>query len=122
MGLARIMSASSQISTVDEQRKAMVLVARRILDGSTGIVAGARELHSLRFPSRAETDKDILIFVGIDSESDHLPLGEVRQHWSVKALKAKDAELQAYEARVRDRAFAACQNLIARYDHAALQD
>jgi hypothetical protein len=112
------MNEPSQISTVEEQRKAMVLVARRIFDGSTGIVAGARELTRLRFPSRAETDKDILYFVGIDSESDHLPLGAVRQHWNTEALKAKDAELQAYEALVRDRAFVACQNLIARYDHA----
>lgn len=117
-GISNPANISSQTTTVKEQRKAIVLTARRILDGSTGIVAGARELTRLRFPSRAETDKDILVFVGIDSESDHLPLGEVRQHWNTDALKTKDDELQCYEARVRDRAFAACQNLIAKYDHA----
>jgi len=113
------MSTSSDISTVEERRKEMVRVARHILDGSIGIVAGARKITRLRFPSRADKDNEILVFVGIDSESDHLPIGDVRQHWSADALKAKDAELQAYEARVRERAFRACQSLIARYEHVA---
>ncbi len=54
--------------------------------------------------------------VAIDSESGHLPLGEVRRHWNTEALKIKDVELQSYETRVAERAFQACKSLIARYE------
>ena len=110
------MTTSSDISTVDEQRREMVRVAHSILDGSIGIVAGARQLTRLRFPSRAENDSDILVFVGIDSQTDHLPLGDVRRLWNIDVLKVKDEELQAYEAQVRERAFGSCKSLIARYE------
>ena len=113
------MSASPQISAVEIQRRETVRVAHRILDGGIGIVAGAREITRLCVPSRAEKDSDILVFVGIDSESHHLPVGDVRRHWNAQILKAKDAELQDIEARVRERAFRACRSLIAKYKHVA---
>jgi hypothetical protein len=93
----------------------MVSVARGILNGAIGIVAGAREIASMRFGSTAEYDEDVLVFVGIDSESDHLPVGDVRRHWSPEALRAKDAELRTYEAHVKKSAFRACDCIIARY-------
>jgi hypothetical protein len=71
----------------------------------------------MHFGSSTEHDNDVLVFVGIDSESDHFPLGDVRRHWSAEALKAKDEELKNYELRVRERAFRACESFIARYAH-----
>jgi hypothetical protein len=109
------MSTSSKINTVEEQRREMVRVARGILDGSIGIVVGARQLTGLRFSSQAEKDDDILVFIGIDSETDHLPVGDVRRHWNEGALKTKDEELQRYETHVKERAFRACENFIARH-------
>ena len=109
------LSVPPHISAVEEQRRQIVSLARRILDRDIGIVAGAREFSRLRFSSCTNSDSDVLVFVGIDSETDHLPIGDKRQHWSAEALKTKDAELQAYEARVRKRAFRACESLISRY-------
>jgi len=111
------MEDGNQISTVEQQRKVMAGVAHQILDGKIGIVAGARELVRLRFPSRAESDEDILVFVGIDSETDHLPLGEIRRLWNREVLKIKDEELMRYEVQVKERAFNACKNLIAKFEH-----
>jgi hypothetical protein len=111
------MNASPQISTVEEQHRAMVRVAHGILNGSIGIVAGARQLTRLRFGSKAENDSDILVFVGIDGQTDHLPLGDVRYRWNTKVLKTKDEELQLYEMRVKERAFRACESFIARHDY-----
>jgi len=113
------MSRPPQINTVEEQRREMVRVARGILNGGIGIVSGARQLTHLRFCSRSDNNSDLLIFVGIDSESDHLPLGDVRRHWNVKALKIKDEELNRFEARVKERAFRACEGIIAKYDRVA---
>ena len=94
----------------------IVATAQRVLAGELGIVAGARQLSRLRFDVGAEHDSDFIFFVGVDSETDHLPVGEVRSRWSADALKAKDEELRAYEASVRDQARRVCQSLIQRYE------
>ncbi len=94
----------------------IVATAQHILSGQLGIVAGARQLSGLRFDVGAEHDADFIFFVGVDSETDHLPVGEVRSRWSSDALKAKDEELQTYESSVRDKAFRVCQSLIQRYE------
>ena len=92
----------------------IVATSRRILSGELGIVAGARQLSGLRLDVDAERDADFIFFVGVDSETDHLPVGEVRSRWSADTLKAKNEELQAYEASVRGRAFEVCKSLIPR--------
>ena len=94
----------------------IVATAQRILSGELGIVAGARQLSGLRFDVGAEHEADFIFFVGVDSETDHLPVGGVRSRWSSDALKAKDEELQIYETSVRDKAFRVCQSLIQRYE------
>jgi hypothetical protein len=97
----------------------VVVAAQSILSGELGIVAGARQLCGLAHQVGADRDPAFTIFIGIDSESDHLPIGEVRQRWNPDALLAKDAELADYESRVRERAFESCRSLIKKYDHDA---
>jgi hypothetical protein len=97
----------------------VVAAARSILSCEVGVVIGARQLCSLAHQVGVKGDPDFNLFIGIDSESDHLPIGEVRQRWNPDALLAKDAELADYEARVREPAFAACRSLIEKYDHDA---
>ena len=63
----------------------IVETAQRILSGNLGIVAGARQLSGLGFDVGAEHDSDFIFFVGIDSETDHLPVGEVRSRWNAEA-------------------------------------
>jgi len=100
-------------------RAKVVAVARSILAGEVGIVAGARQFGRVTHRVGVGSDPDFIFFIGVDSETDHLPLGDVRQHWNPDALLAKDAELADYETRVRERAFAACRSLIEKYDHDA---
>ena len=97
-------------------RRKIVAAAKSMLSGELGIVAGARQLAPWRFDVGAEHDPDFTFFVGVDSETDHIPLGEVRSRWSVEALKAKDEELRTFEASVRDRALGVCQSLIQKYE------
>jgi len=94
----------------------IVAAALSILSGELGIVAGARQLAELRFEIGAANDPDFIFFLGVDSETDDLPLGDVRSHWNPDALKSKDAELAAYESVVREKAFAICRNLIQKYE------
>jgi hypothetical protein len=97
----------------------IVTIARSILSGELGIIAGARQINGWRFDVRAEHDPDFLFFVGLDSETDHLPIGESRQHWSAEALRAKDAEIAQYESFYRTRALEACKSLIQKYESKA---
>jgi len=94
----------------------IVATAQRILSGELGIVAGARQLSGLRFDVGAEHDSDFIFFVGVDSETDHLPVGDTRSHWSSDVLKAKDEALQSFEASVRERALEACRSLIQKHE------
>ena len=87
-----------------------------MLCGELGIIAGSRLLVSLcSRVSSLDHDPDFLLFVGIDSETDHLPVGDVRQHWAPVALASKDEEIRSAEAFYRDDAIAACKALLIRF-------
>jgi hypothetical protein len=90
-------------------------LAKRILAGEVGIAEGAGELAEWRFDLGAEADPDFVFFVGVNSETDHLPIGPARRHWNPEILQAKDAELAHYAARVREQAFEICRRLIQKY-------
>jgi hypothetical protein len=94
----------------------IVALAQGVLAGEFGIVAASRQLAAWRFDVGAERDRDFAFFIAVDSETDHLPVDEVRQHWSPDALRAKDDELRNFEASVRDEAFRVCRSLIQRYE------
>jgi hypothetical protein len=99
--------------------KEVVDVSSNILDGTMGVTEGARLLAALRFRVRAEDDEDFLVFTGIDSQTDHFPLGDVRSRWNVDALARYDAERQRAESDFRKSAEEACRNLIQKYANAA---
>ena len=98
------------------QRQNVVRVARAMLDGQLGVIDGSRQLCALRSRvSPLDFDPNFLPFVGIDSETDHLPIGEVRQHWAADALATKDAELGDAEPQYREMALSGCHRLVERF-------
>ena len=87
-----------------------------MLDGCIGIIDGSRQLSALLHHIDVdEFDDDFVPFIGIDSETDSLPVGESRKHWAADALQKKDAEIAAAEAHWRSHALPACTRLIARF-------
>lgn len=111
---------STLANTVEEQEREIVRVARRILNGEVSIITGAREMASVRLrPHSDDLDKELLVFSGIDSETDHLPLGDVRRHWAADALIHKDAQINEAEDFFRERALNAARILIERYERKA---
>lgn len=101
---------------VEAQQKKVVTVAQDILDGRIGIIKGARLLSGLRYTvTRDEGDPDFLTFVGIGSETDHLPVGVEREFYAKDALVEKDKEIKRLEDRYQEWAFASCRALIARF-------
>ncbi len=108
---------SVSLTTVEEQEREIVRVARLILSGEVSIITGAREMASVRFRSHSDDrDEEFLVFVGIDSETDHLPVGDMRKLWAADALIRKDAQINEAEDFFRERALEAARILIERYE------
>lgn len=93
----------------------ILAAARGVLDGTVGIVDAARILANISFVLGAENDEPFMSFRGIDSETDHYPLGDVRMRWNPDALAREDAKRERYEAEIRKGVEEGCRVLIAKY-------
>lgn len=110
------MNDDEPVSPSRAPQQLVVEVATAILRGELGVIEGSRLLCSLQFcVSSLDHDSDFLPFVGIDSETDHLPVGDIRQHWAADALARKDIDIENVEALYRDSAIAGCERLLARF-------
>jgi hypothetical protein len=101
---------------VAKQRAKVVTICESILQGQTSIILGCRELLALRCEVDIDdNDTDFLTFAGIDSQTDHLPVGEEGKRWASSALAENDVEIQECERFFKDSAFQACRNLIDKF-------
>ena len=76
------------------------------------MIAASRELGYLRHEVEPHVAKVLLIFTGIDSETDTLPTGRERKEWNREALEQKDREIADAEQYYRDDAINAATELI----------
>lgn len=93
----------------------IISAAQSILDGKLGIIEGARKLSAFRFDVKAEKDSDFMFLIGVDSETDHFPIGNAAKHWNSSGLKEKTIEIERFERAVKDEVLQACRNLIQKY-------
>lgn len=87
-------------------------IARQLVAGEIGVIAASRELGYLRHEVEPQLANVLVTFTGIDSETDTLPVGDVRKEWSPEALKRKDKEITEAEDFYRDSAINAATELI----------
>jgi hypothetical protein len=90
----------------------MLAQASGLVAGDLGVIAAARKLRGFWDGVEPEIGALLLVFVGIDSETDALPVGNERAHWNAEALARKDIEIRAAEQRWRGQAVAAATQLI----------
>ena|SRR5215831_2215059 len=79
-----------------EHRKAKD-IAQAVLDGRTTVLEAVRALVSLAHTDAIADVEDRRFIIGIESETDHLPVGEVRKLWASSALKEKDVDIARAE-------------------------
>lgn len=97
-------------------RKQVVDIAESMLSGKRSFLEGARLLSSLRHEAAVyDDDADFMVFVAIDSETDSLPIGAVRQYWSSEALEKLDTEIIEAELSAKRLGGDACESLILRF-------
>jgi len=98
------------------KRSEVAKVARELRDGCISVVEGAWRLSALqREVTRADFDDDFMLFVAIASETDHLPVGEVRRRYSKAALQKADSEIKKVEEFYRAKVAEACEKLLVRF-------
>jgi hypothetical protein len=104
----------------EKARREVVEAARRMLAGTLAYIEGARLIAHLFWDAEIDQfDPDILPFVGIDSETDALPLGKYRQGWAAEALAKLQPEIDRAEEWARGYAHVACEGLIRRFGFVA---
>lgn len=103
----------SEISACNKVTK----LAKAMLDGDLSFLEGAAQISILRAKIKGITadDSDFNTFIGIASESDHLPLKEQRMLWNREVLKQLVPEFTRLEEWASSFAPQACKNLIARF-------
>ena len=101
---------------MNAKRKEVVKMARDLLEGEIDFLSGVRGLKSFKHEvSDDDFDLDFLVFVAIDSETDHIPLPELRESCSKSWLKECDKEVKEIEERNREQVAEACRKLINRF-------
>jgi hypothetical protein len=99
-------------SWVDDAPERAIAVARRILAGQIGLIEGCRALSSMCWEIEADVRVRFSPFIAIDSETDDLPIGAVRDLWQPSVLALKDLEISRCEQLYRAQAVEACRALI----------
>ena len=104
---------------IANNRRKVARIAQDMLDGRISIIASARQISALcgGHVGFDESDPDFRTFIGIDSETNDLPVGQTRQHWSPDALAKRDEEIARCEALYRDSAHEAASHLVARFEY-----
>ncbi|WP_341648831.1 hypothetical protein [Thauera humireducens] len=111
------------MSTVVTNDKYVASVRKRIGElvqamsiGEVCFLEGARLLSSLHHEAAvADDDPDFQVFVAIASETDHLPIGKSRIHWSPEALAKHQPELDSATKWAREVSANACSSLLERF-------
>ncbi len=93
-----------------------VSIACSILDGSTPLFLGCKQLKGLLDRLGVHDEPEFNTIVAVDSETDDCPvLPDVRNRWDPDALATKDAELAAYQPKIQEAVFDVCRKVIDRF-------
>ena len=101
---------------VASQRLKVGAIAQGMLEGSVPYLEGAIELASLRHEIEVpEYDEDLVAFIAVASEIDHLPIGEHRKNWSEEALARHEQEIVEAEKWAKEFTLSECKSLKERF-------
>ena len=104
--------------TVGDPIARLVAPCQGMLAGNVSFIEGSRYISGLgKLSGLDENDPDILVFVGVDSETDHIPFGEVRQQWSELAIDANVKQWREAVEWAKLVSRSAASNLIKRLRH-----
>ncbi|HLY97634.1 MAG TPA: hypothetical protein VKT33_01065 [Candidatus Angelobacter sp.] len=96
----------------DWERQRAKEVAEAVLNGQIGVLEGARALWRFARTDAIASAEDRTFIIVVDSETDHLPIGDARQYWASDALRSKDLEIAAAEAWCKAKFLEICRRIV----------
>jgi hypothetical protein len=95
----------------DWERQRAREVSEAVSEGRITILEAARELVSLAHTDAIASEEDRKLIIAIESETDDLPIGDVRKLWAPDALQAKQPEIERAEALWKTEFLDACKRI-----------
>jgi hypothetical protein len=90
--------------------------ATQVLAGDVALIDATQELFRLAIQLGLEEGDSIYDDLRlIASETDRLPLGQVRQFWAAEALKRLEPEIEHAEIWAREFGLDTCRSIVSRY-------
>lgn len=116
------MNANSPESDHWAQQKILAIVDA-VLSRQTGVLEGAKSLSPLlRSTTQVADENDLLLMKGVDSETDHLPIGSLHHLWHADVLPTNLKESERCEQLWGDLIRAACERIRIRIQQRTSQD
>ena len=100
-----------------EAKKEIIRVAKEMLAGAVDLIIGCRVITGLSCNTDDPQDEIYLPFIALDSETDHLPMGSVRELCDPDYLKRVDKEINRYNELAREDIHKACVELVKKLSH-----
>jgi hypothetical protein len=76
------------------------------------VLEAVRQLVSLAHTDAVSELEDRRFIIGLESETDHLPVGEVRKLWAPDALEEKDVQIARAEELYRADFLETCRRIL----------
>ena len=80
-----------------------------------GVLAASHELNKLGFELFKDLDEDFIVFSGVTSEIEDLPIGQECLNWHPDALAEKVGEVRTMEAAYSEVVREGCKRLLTRF-------
>lgn len=100
-----------------EAKNEIVQIAKEMLNGEIHLILGCRYIRGLRHDTEIPEDDIFMTFRAVDSETDHFPLGKVRELCDPEYLERRDKEITAYLEAAGDDIRKACIELIKKFSN-----
>lgn len=97
---------------VVNKRDELVMVATAMLEERLNLIEGVRKICALRYEVGDPENEVFMPVRAIESETDHFPLGKMRDQCAVDYLQHMDAEMSRYLAAAREDILLACRDII----------
>ena len=93
-------------------KRKLVDTAKLMLVGEMPLIEGCRRICALRDHIDDPDNPVFLTIEGVESETDHFPLGKLRDQCAPEYLKRVDEEMERYLADAREDILKACREII----------
>jgi hypothetical protein len=109
--VAYILATMVSSASASERQRA-IEICQSVLEGCTSVLEAVRLLFPLAHTNAISEKEDRILIIAIESETDDLPVGEVRKLWAPDALKVKDLEIARAQARWGPQFLEACRRIV----------